>query len=219
MTHLDSKTPAPRTPECPDLGTLQDFLEALLPEAQMTSLRTHIGGCTHCTVERVRFERLFEAFEAMPLEAPSPALTERVLDRVFPARRQARWVRRLGVGYAAALVASLGGVGAMATLPAGRSFLAWLASEAPARVVDLLRFTVQVASFIALRLAGGWGLVSGAGSRVSPLVRALMAGLDQPVVQVSFALSAVSCMAVVWWLHSRKDRSDRGMPHVGLLGF
>ncbi len=216
MTHLDAKTSAPRTPECPDLGLLQDFLEALLPEAQMNSLRVHIAGCTHCTVERVRFERLFEAFEAMPLEAPSPALAERVLDRVLPARREARWVRRLGVGYAAALVASLGGVGAMATLPAGRSFLAWLASEAPARVVDLLRFVVQVASFIALRLAGGWGLLSGAGSRVSPLVRALMAGLDQPVVQVSFALSVVSCMAVVWWLHSRKDR---GMPHVGLLGF
>ena len=164
MTHQvrkAPKTPRTPTPDCPDTSTLQDFLEALLPEAQMQTLGAHVADCPHCAAERARFERLFDAFDALPLEAPAPALTERVLDHVLPARRQARWARRFGVGYAAALVASLGTVAAVASLPSGRSFLAWLASEAPARVVDLLRFSVNVASFVALQKFGRYRTRSG----------------------------------------------------------
>ena len=86
-------------------------------------------------------------------------------------------------------------------------------------VLDSLKFLVNVASFLALRLAGGWGLVSSAGSRVSPLVRALLATLDQPAIQVGFVLSAASCIAVLWWLRPRSGRGERGLPHVGVLGF
>ena len=225
MTPLTPQTPRTDqpplrpSPRCPDSGTLQDFLESLLPGPQMESLRMHLADCPHCAAERARFERLFDAFDSLTLEAPAPALATRVLDSVLPARRQTRWVRRFGVGYAAALVASLGAGVAVASHPAGRSFMAWLASEAPARVLDLLRFGVNVASFLALRLASGWGLISSAGSRISPLLRALLVSLDQPAIQISLALSVVACLAVVWWLHSRTDRSNRGMPHVGLLGF
>lgn len=204
---------------CPDTGTLQDFLESLLPEEQMRRVGAHVAGCSRCAAERARFERLFDAFESLPLEAPSRAISERVLDAVLPARRRARWLRRFGVGYAAALVASLGSVVVVASLPAGRGFLTWLASAAPSRMVDSLRFVVNAASFLALRLAGGWGLISSAGSRVSPLLRAFFAALDQPAIQLSFALSAVSCLAVLWWLRPHPERAERGMPHVGLLGF
>jgi hypothetical protein len=198
---------------------LQDFLEALLPDAEMRRLREHVDECPRCRVERVRLEHLFDRLETLPLEAPSPALVERVLDRVLPSRRRARWARRVWVGYAAALVASLAGVTVAATQPAGRGFLAWLASEAPARVMDSLKFLVNAASFLALRIAGGWGLVSSVGSRVSPLLRALLATLDQPAIQLGFVLSAVSCIAVLWWLRPRSGRGERGMPHVGVLGF
>jgi hypothetical protein len=204
---------------CPGTGILQDFLEALLPEAEMRRVGAHVAGCPDCLAERARLEALFDAFEALPLEAPSPALSERVLDLVLPARRRARWMRRFGVGYAAALVASLASVAVVATLPAGRGFLAWVASEAPSRVLDSLKFMVNAASFLALRLAGGWGLVSAAGSRVSPLLRAFLAALDQPAIQLSFVLSAVSCLAVLWWLRPHPGRHERGMPNVGLLGF
>jgi anti-sigma factor RsiW len=204
---------------CPDTGTLQDFLEALLPEPEMRRLDAHVAACPRCLAERARFERLFDAFEALPLEAPSFALSERVLDRVLPARRQARWAKRFGLGYAAALVASLGGAAAVAMTPAGHASLAWIASAGPARLLDSLKFMVNAASFLALRLAGGWGLVSSAGSRVSPLLRAFLTAFDQPVIQLSFALSAVSCLAVLWWLRPHADRGEREMPNVGLLGF
>ena len=204
---------------CPNRGTLQDFLEALLPEAEMRRVGAHVDGCANCRAERARFERLFEAFAALPLEAPSPALAGRVLDHVLPSRRRTRWVRRVGVGYAAALVASLGTVAAVATLPVAHGFVAWLVSAAPSRVLDSLKFMLNAAAFLALRLAGGWGLVSSAGSRVSPLMRAFLAAFDQPVIQVSFAISVASCFAVLWWLRPRADRAERGMPHVGLLGF
>lgn len=207
-----------RTPACPETGTLQDFLERLLPESEMLGLSAHVAGCPRCLAERARLERVFGVLESLPLEAPSPALVERVLDRVLPARRRARWARRVGVGYAAALVASLAGVALAATHPAGRGFLAWLAGEAPARVLDSLKFLVNAASFLALQLAGGWGLVSSVGSRVSPLLRALFATLDQPAIQLGLIVSAVSCIAVLWWLRPRAGRNERGMPHVGLVG-
>lgn len=207
------------TPACPDTGMLQDFLEVLLPDGEMRRLRAHVDECPRCRVECVRLEHLFDRLEALPLEAPSPALVERVLDRVLPSRRHARWARRVWVGYAAALVGSLAGVTIAAMHPAGRGFLAWLASEAPARVMDSLKFLVNAASFLAVRLASGWGLVSSVGSRVSPLLRALLATLDQPAIQLGFALSAASCIAVLWWLRPRSGRGQRGMPHVGVLGF
>lgn len=210
-------TPRPRS--CPDAATLQDFMERLLPEDAMLEWGAHVSGCPRCLAERVRLERLFDALETMPLETPSPALVERVLDRVLPARRRARWARRVGVGYAAVLVASLAGVTLAALHPAGRSFLAWLAGEAPARVLDSLKFLVNATSFLALRLAGGWGLLSSVGSRVSPLMRALLATLDEPAIQLGLVLSAASCIAVLWWLRPRPGRGDRGMPHVGVLGF
>ena len=204
---------------CPDTARLQDYLEALLPEAEMRSLGAHVAACPRCLAERARFERLFDAFAAMPLEVPSRRVSERVLELVLPARRRARWMRRFGVGYAAALVASLGGAALVVTLPAGHGFIAWLASAAPARVFDSLKFMVNLASFVALRLAGGWGLLSSAGSHVSPLLRAFFSALDQPAIQLSLALSAVSCLAVLWWMRPHPDRAHRGMPHVGLLGF
>ena len=204
---------------CPGTGRLQDFLEALLPDDEMATVAAHVADCPHCLAEQARFERLFDVLDELPLESPSPALAERVLDQVLPARRWSRWTRRVGIGYAAALVASLGGVGVATTQPAGRAFLAWLASEAPSRLLDAARFFVNAAAFIAVRLSTGWGLVSGAGSRISPLGRALLATIDQPVIQACFAVSALSCVAVLLWLRPRAARSRRGMPHVGLLGF
>jgi len=204
---------------CPDTGRLQDFLEALLPEDDMERLAEHVADCPRCLAGQARFERLFDALEALPLESPSPALAERVLDQVLPARRATRWARRIGIGYAAALVASLGTVAVLATQPSGRAFMAWITSAAPARLLDSVRFVLNVASFVALRLAGGWGLVSSTGARVSPFWRAVLAAVDTPLVQICFLVSALSCVAVLLWLRPRAARDGRGMPHVGLLGW
>jgi len=203
--------------DCPGTGRLQDFLEALLPDDEMAALAAHVADCLHCLAEQARFERLFGALDELPLEAPSPALAERVLDQVLPARRWVRWSKRLGIGYAAALAGSLGTAGVLAMQPSGRTFLAWVASAAPSRLLDVARFLVDAVAFVAIRLSSGWGLVSNAGAHVSPLGRALLATIDQPVVQACAAASAVSCVAVLLWLKSRRSRG--GMPHVGLLGF
>ena len=57
MTPLTPQTPRTDqpplrpSPRCPDSGTLQDFLEALLPGPQMESLRMHLADCPHCAAE------------------------------------------------------------------------------------------------------------------------------------------------------------------------
>jgi anti-sigma factor RsiW len=209
------------TGACPGTGRLQDFLEALLPDDQMTAMAAHVADCPHCLAEQARFERLFDVLGELPLpsaiEVPSPALAERVLDQVFPARRWVRWSRRLGIGYAAALAGSLGTAAVLAMQPSGRTFLAWVASAAPSRLLDAARFLLDAVAFVAIRLSTGWGLVSTAGSHVSPLGRALLATIDQPVVQAYAAASALACVGVLLWLKSRRSRG--GMTNVGVLGF
>ena len=179
---------------CPDTSTLQDFLEQLLPEPEQAATAKHVAGCARCAAERVRLEHLFDCLDALPMEAPSAAMAERVLDRVLPSRRQARWVRRLGLGYAGALAASLAAGVVIVTHPAGNGFQAWVAGSASASVFNVLKFLVNATSFVALRLASGWGLVSYFESKTSPMLRALFAAMDVPAIQMCLVLSAVTCI-------------------------
>jgi anti-sigma factor RsiW len=204
---------------CPENGVLQDFLEGLLPADAHDRMERHLEACPQCAAERLRLERLFARLESLPLESPSPALAERVLDRVLPARRRVRWARRLGLGYAVSVVACVLAFGAWITQPSARAFLSWLAAEASGRVFHSLMFVVNSISFVALNVAGGWGALSAIGSRLSPLARALLVVADHGLVQLALAVLAVLWLSVVWWLRQRHGRSGKGMPHVGVVGF
>jgi anti-sigma factor RsiW len=118
---------------CRETAKLQDYLEALLPEPGRLEMEAHLRDCARCAAERVRLERLFVALDALPLESPSPLLADRVLERVLPARVKARWMRRLGLVYAGALAASLGGVALWIAQPSAHAFLAWVAGAASSR--------------------------------------------------------------------------------------
>jgi len=204
---------------CPSSGTLQDHLEGLLADDERVALELHVATCDRCVVELTRLESLFVRLGALPLEAPAPGLADRVLDQVLPSRPRERWLRRLGIGYAASLGATLAGAGVWITQPAVRAFAAWAAAETSAHVFHGLMFLVNSISFVAINLAGGWGILNALGSRVTPLARALLVVADKGLVQAALAVAALIGLGIVWTLRSRTGRSGKGMPHVGLLGF
>lgn len=205
--------------DCARTILLQDYLEELLPESERRAFEAHLAACPRCAVERVRLERLFDALDAMPLEAPSPAMAERVLDRVLPARTRRRWIQRLGLGYAGALAASVGGVALWITQPSGHAFLGWLAAAASSRVLHSLVFVVNELAFLALRVAGGWSAVTSLHARVNPLVRVALMLANHSVLPLLLAASVATCLALLWWMRPRRDSSGKGMRHVGVLGF
>ncbi len=206
------------TTRCPDSGTLQDYLEDLLAPDVRIAVERHLGTCERCGEALARLDHVFASLGAMPLEAPPARLVERVLDDVLPERRRTRWLRRLGAGYAwtfaACLVAIVGG----AAHPAGRTFLTWLAAESSARVLHSLMFVVHTASFVALSLSGGWGMVSAVGAKLSPFARALYVVADHGLIRLGIVVSAALCLSLLWWLRPRAGRPRKGMPHVGVLG-
>jgi anti-sigma factor RsiW len=206
------------TSRCPDSGTLQDFLEDLLaPEARL-AVERHLGTCDRCGQALARLDHVFSSLGRLPLEAPAAGLAERVLDEVLPDRRSVRWMRRLGAGYAWTFAACVVAIGAWVAQPAGRSFLTWVAAESSARVLHSLMFVVHTASFVALSLSGGWGIVSAVGAKVSPFARALFVVADHGLIQLALGVSAVLCVSLLWWLRPRAGRPRKGMPHVGVLG-
>ena len=203
---------------CPDSGTLQDLLEGLLPADAARETREHVSGCARCAAEQSRLERVFLRLDALPLEAPSPALAERVLDRVVPARRRVRWLRRLRTGYAGLLAGSLLGFALMFTFPWGRQAVIWLVAEASARVFHSLVLVVNGVSFLVLSLAGGWNTLSAIGGRLAPIVRALAVVADSELFQLVFISAVVLSLSVLWWLGPRPRQTGKGGPHVGMLG-
>ena len=204
---------------CPSSGTLQDHLEGLLADDERVAIELHAATCDRCIVELARLDSLFARLGGLPLESPAPGLADRVLDQLMPARRRERWLKRLGIGYAASLGATLAGAGIWMSQPAVRSFASWAAAETSAHLFHGLMFLVNTASFVAINLAGGWGIVNAVGSRVTPLARALLAVADKGLVQAALAVAALLALGIVWSLRSRSGRSGKGMPHVGLLGF
>jgi hypothetical protein len=203
---------------CPGAGRFQDFLEGLLDPAETRAMSEHVATCGRCAAQIVRLERVFLALDAMPLEIPSPSLRDRVMARVLPSRLRSRWISRLTWGYAGALAVSLAAIAGWFVLPAGRLWVAWLVAEASDRLLHSLMLVIHGASFLALSLSTSWGVVSGMGSSLGPLLRALVAIATHPGVDLALALATVSSLGVLWWIRARSDRSRKGVRHVGVLG-
>jgi len=204
---------------CPGTGALQDWLEGLLDGAEHERIAAHVADCARCAAETQRLERVFHVLEAMPLESPSPALADRVLDRVLPARRRIRWLRRLGAGYAVTLAAVLVGVPVWFTQPSAHKFLAWLAGAASERTLHSLMFVLNALAFLAIQVAGGWGALSAIGERIATFARVVVVLVEHGPIQLALGLAALLCLGVLLWLRPRAGRTGREMPHVGALGF
>jgi anti-sigma factor RsiW len=204
---------------CPGTGALQDWLEGLLDGAERERVASHVSGCARCSAEARRLEHVFRALAAVPLESPSPALAERVLDRVLPSRRRIRWLRRLGAGYAVTLAVCLMGFPLWLTQPSAHTFLAWLAGAASARTVHSLMFILNGLSFLAIQVAGGWGALSAISSRVAAIARVVLVLVEHGPIQFALVLASLLCLGVLWWMRTRAGRTGREMPHVGALGF
>lgn len=203
---------------CPDHARIQDHLEGLLAPAELRAWLSHLAGCDACRVESLRVQRLFSVLVDLPLVEPAPALTDRILARVLPSTARHRWLVRFGWGYAAAFAACIAAVSGIAMQPASRSFLAWLSSEASGRVLGVLGFLMHAASFAAVNLASGWRLLTGVGSLMEPVARAVVMLLGQPAVGLALIMAAGSCVALFLWLKPPSGGRGKGVRHVGLLG-
>lgn len=197
---------------------IQDLLDGQLAAHEERTLRAHVAQCPSCAARLERFAVLFAVLADAPLAEPSPALTERILDRALPSRVRSRWVRTFGMGYAATLAVVLGVSLAWATQPGARTFAAWLTGEASQRVVDTLKLVIQGATFLALGLSGGWGVLSSIAGRFAPLGRAFASVASHPTVELALWMAGLSCLALLWWLRPRASRAGKGIRHVGLLG-
>jgi hypothetical protein len=197
---------------------LQDLLDGLLAPREESSTREHLARCGDCAERLAGYRRVFTMLAEAPLLDPSPALTERVLDRTLPSRVRSRWMRTVGLGYAATLASLLAVAIAWGTQPAARTFAAWVTGEASQRVVQTLEIVIQGVSLLALSLSGGWGTVSTIAGRFAPLGRALASVASHPTVEIALWLAGLSCLALILWLRPRGSRDGKGIRHVGLLG-
>src|SRR6266487_2554209 len=121
---------------CPETDRVQDFLDGELRPLEANAFRSHLASCVECAAELAMYRRVFAAIESAATWDPGPALTERVLARVLPSRVRRRWMRTLGVGYAAALAATAAGIAAIANLPSARDVIVSLSAAASRGLVQ-----------------------------------------------------------------------------------
>jgi anti-sigma factor RsiW len=202
---------------CPDFELLQDFLDGELVPDQTRMVEAHLAGCPDCAREVASLRLVFDHLENLPLWEPSPALVDRVLAEAMPAH-PARWVRYAGWGYAASLVASLGGLAVAMSSPVSRAWMGVLAADAAKSVVRSFLFVLQslnegfVNAVAAIGSRGEW-------LRSLPVLHAVVKPLSQPIVLFTLWAALVVGVAVIWWMRPRQGRAVRGSRHVGVLGF
>jgi len=203
---------------CPESVLVQDFLDGELAAAEARVFRAHLEHCAHCSGEVALYRRAFACLDRLPLATPSPALAERILDRVVPRRVRRRWIATFGWAYAGALAACLTAALAWISQPGARAFLTAASGEFSSRLVHAVVLGLNVLSFAVLSLGQGWGAVTTIGGRFVPLARALAAPFANPFILVSLAAATISCAALMWWLRPREAGPDRPMRHLGVLG-
>ena len=204
---------------CYEPRFIQEYLDGELHPSDARLLREHLEVCPRCAAELALYRQTFEALDRMRLLSPSPALTERVLDRVLPSRLRRRWVKTVGWSYAGALALSLAAVMLWVSQPATRSLVVSLTDELSRRLVQSLIFVLNMLTFAIMSLANGWGLVTAAGQRLVPLTRALVSLFSNPGIQAALALAGAACVALLWWMRPREKRTTEEVRRVGVLGF
>lgn len=205
---------------CSQLGRAQDLLDGRLDAAEARAFERHASGCAECRLEIALYRQVFQMLDEAPTWDPGPAFTERVLDRVVPARaRRERRLRLLGWGYAGAVAASLGALVGLVSQPLGRAVLAGLSGEASHRLFQTLHFVLSSLTWVAVRVAalGHWlDIVAG---RIAPLARGIGAVVVEPAVALTLMAAGLASVAVILWMRPR-DRAGSGeVRHVAILGF
>jgi len=204
---------------CPRTARVQDYLDGFLAEADARAFRDHLAGCPGCAAELAAYRRVFAAVADAPIYEPGPSVLERVLDRVSPARRRRRWIRRVGIGYAAALVPSLAGLAAVAGLPVVRGAAEGLWAAASRGLAQGFVLALQALGASVTGVADVWRLATDLGDRFAPLARALVAVLGQSPLGVALGVAALATLALLWWMRSRERSVHEEVRHVGVLAF
>jgi len=204
---------------CPEVSRVQDFLDRELSPREADGFRAHLEGCAECGEEIARFRRVFTMVETARTWDPGPALTERILERVLPARIRRRWMRTLGFGYAAALAATAAGLATLIATPVSRDVVVALSAAASRGLVQGLAFVLNTVSLATIGLADSWGLVNSIGQRLAPFGRALAALFSHSTIGVTVFGAALACGMLLWWMRPRDEASSKEIRHVGVLGF
>jgi anti-sigma factor RsiW len=203
----------------PESFRFQELLDGELPAAEALELRQHVAGCESCARELALYCQLYHSLERLPEFDPGPAFTARVMERVLPSRVRRRWLRALGFGYATLSAGIVAASVVFATQPATRALIETLSAVASRRLARAMVFALNALSFSALSLAGGEQWLAAAGRRVAPIGRALGALFSQTDVLVPLMVAGAACVAVLWWMRPRGAEAQKGMRHVGVLGF
>jgi len=204
---------------CPQISRIQDLLDGELSPGEALRVREHAAGCARCRRELELYRRVFHSLGWLPTHDPSPALADRVLDRVLPSRVRRRWIRALGFGYAGASALTLAGVLALVTRPAARALAETVFAEASRRLAESLVVALNVLSFLALSLAGGGRVASQVTERLAPIGRALSALFSQTAITIPISIAVAACVLVLWWMRPREAQAGKKGRHVALLGF
>ncbi len=74
----------------PDRDILILYVDRVLPESEMTSIRAHAEECLQCSDALARERQFSEALRAQPMTEPSSGFDRIVLDAVIPAATRER---------------------------------------------------------------------------------------------------------------------------------
>jgi len=210
---------------CDRRHRLQDLLDGTLPAAEARALRAHVASCPGCSAELVGWERLMSSLARMPLAEPDPALTERILSRVVPARVRRRWAAAIGWGYAGALAAFVVAASVALAQPEVRATLENIAGTASRGLVGVVAFAFNLLGFAAVGLVDGWGLLAAAGGKLEPFLRAFGTVIASPSIEVAAWMAGAACVALLWWMRMepagepvRRRGRPSGRP-LGIVGF
>jgi len=83
---------------------IDDYLDGVLPSGELRLAETHLAGCTDCQSQIKQIQELRHALRSLPVPAPSPDFSRRVLAR---ARHQQQRHQRVWGGLASAMAACL----------------------------------------------------------------------------------------------------------------
>lgn len=201
---------------CPETPRVQAYLDGDLSPSDSDAFQTHLSSCVTCALEVSLYRRVIDSIARAATWDPATGLTERVLDEVLPARVRRRWARRFATGYAAALVATVGGLGAILAQPAARDSAIVLTTAATRGMVQSLALVLHALGVVVTGLAGGWGLLESLGQRLAPFVRVIATLVRDTGIALPCVVAALACAAVLAWMRAR---DARGAPRIGLLGF
>lgn len=204
---------------CPESGRFQELLDGELEAGEALRLREHAASCEGCGRDLLLYRRVFHSLERLPVWDPGPAFTARVLEQALPSRVRRRWLRALGFGYASLSAATVAAVVVLATQPAARAFFETLSAVASRRLAQAMVFALNALSFSALSLAGSAQWLAAAGERLAPIGRALASLFSQSDIVVPLSIAVAACAAVLWWMRPRGAENQKGVRHVGVLGF